>query len=154
MSHLTNAPISLTPRWCEQKDILRGWVILHSDVTAPIGLQHLRYIKLHCVSTNKTTYCRIFGPGQSKAYNEIEQSKVKSSIFMDAHYQQSLGISEDRMGKTKHDFVIRKVWPSTYYLTAVCHHPDDSVRVGAFLGVTSLTLGIVSLLLGILSVYT
>lgn len=146
---MKSSPVPLTPRWCEHKDILRGWVILHKDVTHPRGLRHLRYIRLHCRDTDKTTYCRIFGPGKSKPYNEVEPSVVKESIFLDAHYQQKLEIAEEDMGNKKLAFDIEEVNAARYYVNAVCHHPDDSVRVGAFLGLLSIFLGFWSVYLSI-----
>lgn len=140
---MVDEEIKLVPRWCEEKDILRGWVILHRDVTHSRGLRHLQYIDVHCLETKKSAYCRIFGPG-TRPYNNDSESIVKSSIYMDAHFQQILGI-EDGMGKKAYTFKIDKVSRPRYYINSLYYHPDDGVRVGAFLGIVSLFLGLVSL---------
>lgn len=149
MGRMTNTTITLTPRWCEPKDALSGTVILHTEVTAPRDLQHLRYIKLCCVETNKTVFCRIFGPGKSRSYNGIKPDQVKRSIFIDAHYQQRLGIPDTDIGIQEYSFKIKSVNVARYYLNAVSHHPDDSIRIGAFLGLTSLLISLFSIALSI-----
>ncbi len=142
-------PILLTPRWCEEKDILKGWIILHKSVTHPRGLRHLDYVKLTCIDTEKWIFSRIFGPG-SKEYGGDLTSIVKESIYLDAHYQQRLEL-DDKLGDKQYEFELKKIGPLRYYINAVRFHPDDGIRIGAFLGIVSLFLGFLSVALSVLN---
>lgn len=144
-----NERIKLTPRWCEDKDILRGFVILHKDVTHPRELKHLNYIQLYCVETKKKTYCRIYGPG-SRKYNGNDQNVVKKSVYLDAYYQQQLKIEDDKIGNQEYTFIIKGINPFKYFFFAFLQHPEDSIRVSAFLGIVSLVISISSIIISIL----
>ena len=144
-----NEVIKLTPRWCEGQDVLRGFVIIHKDVTHPRKLRHLNYIQLYCVETKKKIYCRIYGPG-SRKYRDNDQSIVKQSVYFDAYYQQQLQIDDTKIGKNEYSFIIKRINPFLYFLYAFLHHPEDSIRVSAFLGIVSLVVSITSIIISFL----
>ncbi|MCK5214748.1 MAG: hypothetical protein KAR05_05295 [Candidatus Omnitrophica bacterium] len=144
-----NEEIKLTPRWCEGKDVLRGFVILHKKVTSSRGLRHLNYIQLYCVETKKKIYCRIYGPGDRK-YREDDQSIVEKSVYLDAYYQQQLQIDDKKIGKNEYVFIIKGINPFKYFLYAFLHHPEDSIRVSAFLGIVSLVVSLTSIIISFL----
>lgn len=112
--------VKLIPRWCLPRDVLRGWIILHHEIQKKVGCRHLGYIKIRCEETNRTIYCRVFGPGKGssknnpyieyyqKAYPEAKEgedlekkeekeNRVKESLYLDAYYQQKLNL----LGKIK-----------------------------------------------------
>ncbi|MCK5214181.1 MAG: hypothetical protein KAR05_02355 [Candidatus Omnitrophica bacterium] len=144
-----NEEIKLTPRWCEGKDVLRGFVILHKNVTHPRGLRHLNYIQLYCVETKKKIYCRIYGPG-SRKYREDNQSIVEKSVYLNAYYQQQLQLDDKKIGKNEYAFIINGINPFKYFLYAFLHHPEDSIRVSAFLGIVSLVVSLTSIIISFL----
>ena len=144
-----NEEIKLTPRWCEEKDVLRGFVILHKDVTHPRELRHLNYIQLYCVDTKKKIYCRIYGPG-SRKYREDDQNIVKKSVYLDAYYQQQLKIEDNKIGKQEYAFTIKGINQFKCFLYAFLHHPEDSIRVSAFLGIVSLVISFTSIIISFL----
>lgn len=144
-----NEEIKLTPRWCEGKDVLRGFVIIHKDVTHPRGLKHLNYIQLCCGETRKKVYCRIYGPG-SRKYREDDQDVVKKSVYLDAYYQQQLEIEDTKIDKQEYTFIIKGINPFKYFLYAFLHHPEDGIRVSAFLGIVSLAVSLSSIIISFL----
>jgi len=109
--------VKLIPRWCLLRDTLRGWIVLHHKIQEEVGCRHLGYIKIRCEETNRTIYCRVFGPGKGfsknnpyieyyrKAYPEAKEdeyleerekkeNRVKESLYLDAYYQQKLNLLE------------------------------------------------------------
>ena len=150
----------LTPRWILPKYILRGWVVIHSNITRQIGdVRHLSHVKIKCVETKKAIFCRIFGPGSSQSsefYQEYGEN-IKTSICLDAYFQQKLGIQYNKIYGPKQS---KENGDSTFYISrvgvagkirAALTHPEDGIRIGMKIAIVSLGVGFTSLIVGAVS---
>lgn len=142
----------LVPRWVVDEDILRGWVVLHRDITDSIGLRHLSHAVIRCVQTNKKIFCRVFGPStvarKGPYYKRYTKGEVQESIFLDAYYLERLGLSNDAIENKSIDFEIVK-GGFLIGLKACLDHPEDGIRVGMHLGVASVYLSFVAILIAL-----
>jgi|GEM_PF-1590363 len=150
----------LTPRWILPKYILRGLVVIHSNITEQIdNVRHLSHIKIKCIETKKTIFCRIYGPGssQSSEYYQEYGENIKISICLDAYFQQKLGIPYNKIygPKQKNGNI-----DSTFYISragfvgkirATLTHPEDGIRIGMKIAMIFLGVGLISLIVGAVS---
>lgn len=147
----------LTPRWILPKYILRGWVVIHSNITEQLDdVRHLSHVKIKCIETKKTIFCRIYGPGssQSSEYQQEYGENIKTSICLDAYFQQKLGIPYKKVYGPKQDNVYGDstfcISPVGFFgkIKAACTHPEDGIRIGMRIAIISLGVGFFSLIVG------
>ena len=136
--------------------------MIHGDITKKIkGVKHLSHVKIKCVETGKTIFCRIYAPGasQSREYSDFYRNVggIETAICVDAYFQREFNIPYDDVrgegqyaGTKEYNFVISpvgfcgKTWAS---LT----HPEDGIRLGMQFAIISLFVGSISLLIGFFS---
>lgn len=154
------AKFKLTPRWIPIAYALRGWVVIHSKITGQIdNVRHLSHVKITCVETGKTIFCRIFGPGssQSSEYRQKYGNNIETSICLDAYYQQKLDIPyintygpKQDEGNNQYTFNISPVG-FIGKIRAALAHPEDGIRLGMTIAMASLAIGLFSLIVGLVS---
>ena len=145
--------IKLVPQYIHNDDILKGYVILHRK-NRPENTIHLDYVKITCNDTNKSIYCRVFGPGNQGKYHtgNFEGVDLEKSILLDAYYRDKLGIKNDDVKDKKiFDFTITKGIQLVQGMCASFSHPETGIRVSSWLGIASVGLGILSVIFGIIS---
>jgi len=150
----------LTPRWIPSQFVLKGWVVIHSESTGKINkVKHLGHVKIKCIETGKAIFCRIFGPGasQSNEYYRIFRENIRTSICLDAYFQQKLDIPvkdvygpRQEKGNGDYTFVITPVGFIGKIIAALTH-PEDGIRIGMTIAMISLGVGLFSLLVSIIS---
>lgn len=138
----------LVPRWVVQEDILRGWVVLHRNITNKTELVHLNHAVIRCLKTNKKIFCRVVDPDTPDRrgiyYNYYTKKQVQKSIFLDAWYKKRLDLSDADMGKNYVDFEIIK--GGTWVELRTClDHPEDVVRIGSRFALISIILAYIGI---------
>jgi hypothetical protein len=134
--------ISVQLCYIHNDDILKGYIILHENLR-PAQTKHLDYVRIKCEETNKTIFCRVFGPGtQGKYYEGIFKSVDKEKhIFLDAYYRDKLKIKNKDVGQKTFNLIVSKENQYWLGLLAAFTHPEIGIKVSAILGFISILLG-------------
>ena len=144
--------ILVKTHYIHNDDILKGYIILHVNLRPP-GINHLDYVRIKCKETNKTIFCRIFGPGNKGKYNQGKFASIDKEkyIFLDAYYRDRLKIKNNEVDKREFNFIISKGNQIYLGLRAAFTHPEMGIKVSTILGFISIVLAIISIMMAIIS---